>query len=361
MKPSIGARIPRLRTAVLLTLAVCVVTTLPAATLAQDDPIEPDPQQQRQREQAMEQLRVGIDNMEGLDAGERTRMHNRLRSCSDAGLAPEQLEGLFPTQDQRHLQARTAVRVQNRVTAALADGLPVEPMVAKVREGCVKGVPDTRIEQAAQRIEANLRVARRVMHESVGDGLTPPADRQQQANQVRTMAQHMWSGLQEGDMQRLRERARERLRDGSCQTDDLVGASGAAVRMMDVGADRAEAVRLSGEALRRGYSRQQMQEMSALLAAGHANGGPLDSMLRDLKECLGEGMDCGEMARHMVRAGWLGPGQMQGPGGHGSGMQHGAGNPGYQGGHGGMEGGGMHGGDTEGDGMHGGSGGGNGG
>ena len=59
MKPSIGARIPRLRTAVLLTLAVCVVTTLPAATLAQDDPIEPDPQQQSQREQAMELLTLG--------------------------------------------------------------------------------------------------------------------------------------------------------------------------------------------------------------------------------------------------------------------------------------------------------------
>ena len=173
------------------------------------------------------------------------------------------------------------------------------------------------------------------------------------------MAQHMWAGLQEGDMQRLRERARERLRDGSCQTDDLVGASGAAVRMMDNGADRHEALRLSGEALQRGYNRQQMQEMSALLAAGHANGGPLDRMMREMEECVGEGVGCEEMARQMIRAGWLGPGQMQGPGGHGSGMQHGAGNPGYQGG---SDGGHQHGGDTQGGGnMQGGSGGGNGG
>ena len=350
MKASIGARNPRMLTAVLLTLAVCVATTLPTVILAQDDPIPADPQQLRQREQAMEQLRVGIDHMEGLDAGERTRMRERLQSCIDAGLPPEQLPGLFPTQNQRHLQARTSVRVQNQVTAALADGLPVEPMVAKVREGCVKGVPDARIEQAANRIEANLRVSRRIMRESVGDGLTPPADPQQQANQVRTMAQHMWSGLQEGDMQRLREQARERLHDGSCQTDDLVGAGGAAVRMMGAGADRSEAVRLSGEALRRGYNRQQMQEMSALLEVGQANGGPLDRMLRDMEECLGEGMGSGEMARHMVRSGWLGPGQMQGPGGHGSGMQHGGGNPGYQGG---SQDGNQHGDDS----RHGGSGG----
>ena len=93
MKASIGARNPRMRRAVLLTLAVCVATTLPTVLLAQDDPIPADPQQQRQREQAMEQLRTGIDHMEGLDAGERTRMRERLQSCVDAGLAPEQLPG----------------------------------------------------------------------------------------------------------------------------------------------------------------------------------------------------------------------------------------------------------------------------
>jgi hypothetical protein len=227
------------------------------------------------------------------------------------------------------------------VVRCLADGVPAEPLVAKIREGCVKGVPAGRLETAADAMAEHLRHAHRYMNRVQEDGVTPPEDPLQRREQVCTMAQHMWGGLQDGDMERLRERARDRLRDGSCRTGELVGACGAALRMMESGAPRDEAVTIAGDALHRGWSRDEMGELGAMFAAGRQQGGPVDRMLGEMAGCLGDGMGPGEMSRHMMQQGWLGPAGISGPFGPGEG-QHG-GNPGHGGHHeGGTHGGGDH-------------------
>jgi hypothetical protein len=319
-----------------------------------------DPLQEQERQQLQQRLREGVDSADGLEVRERTQMRAHLEVCLSADVPPEDLAGLFPVEGQRRLETGTALKLQERVVAALQAGLPVEPLLAKIREGYVKGVPEARIEAAAGRVADHLSAARAALETARTEGMSAPEDPRRQREQIRTMTQHMWSGLEEGDLVRLREQARLRLRDGSCSTDDFVGACGAAARMMEHGAARADAVDTAGEALRHGWNRSEMSELGAMVAAGELRGGPVDRMLREMRTCLGDGMGPGEMTRYMMQAGWMGPADLDGPGGHGAGPGHAAGDPGYSDPHGDHHGGGGGGGGGGGSGG-GGSGGGSGG
>jgi len=290
-----------------------------------------DGDQIRERDRQRDRLREGIDTAPGLREQDRQRMRSHLQSCLDAGLPPEYLVGMFPAAGERAFDPEAQLRLQERVVGVLAEGLPPEPLVAKIREGWVKQVPEARIEHVADLVEGQVRHAHRFMNQVHADGMTPPDEPRQQREQVRTMAQHMWGGLQEGDMERLREQARDRLRDGTCRTGDLVGACGAAVRMMESGAPRDHAVDVAGDALRRGWTRTEMAEMGAMFAAGRQHGGPVDRMLREMATCMNDGMGPGEMSRHMMQQGWLGPGGLDGHMGTMGG--HHGGDPGYGGHH----------------------------
>jgi hypothetical protein len=318
-----------------------------AGDLDRDRDRDQDRTKQYSKDQVRARLHKDIDAAVDLTAEQRAAMHANADACVDLGIDPAGLDALFPGEQKRNrVSAQTMLRLQNRVMTAAREGLPVEPVMAKVQEGRTKGVPDPLLEQACVRMENHVRAANQIMKRAMNDGLDPPGDPAQNRRMNTEMAQQMWRGTKEQDYDQLRERARLRLRDGSCSVEDLVSAGELGTRLMEAGVERERAMKFSGDALQQGYGRREMQQLRIVVAARHQRGEPMDGFMGDMEHCIGAGMGAGEMYNYMMRHGWMGPGDMYGPGGHqptdpkGHGGKHGGdGDEGGQGG-GGQGGGG---------------------
>ena len=327
------------------------------ATIQAQDPA-PDPDQERIRtqqrlqdgegDQVRLQLRegmgAGIETEPGLTARERQTLHTNLERCLALDISESDLQTLFPMEgQQQRLSVQTRLRLQNRVMATADKGLPVEPMLAKIQEGRTKGVPEPALERACERMENHLRTAQRVMIRAREAGIDPAGDPVQERRMTREMSQQMWRGMNEEGLDHLCDQARLRLRDGSCSLDDLTAASETATRLHEEGIATDRAVHVVGEALRRGYGTHEMHQLRFMVTARHQQGGPIDGFLADMEYCLGEGMGSQEMYRHMWQNGWMGPGDMHGPGGCNNIDDVGHGGPAHHGGmgdddhHGGMD------------------------
>jgi hypothetical protein len=309
------------------------------------------PAQEAQGDVLRERIRDRIEREEGLQARERDQLRQHLSECDKLGLGDPVVGALFD--ETRPLGAQ--IRTQARVLAIAREGLPVEPVTEKLQEGRRKGVSESVLERACERMEENVRAAGRFMKRAREAGVAPGDD---DAEKRRTgeMAKCMWHGLTEGDGDQLRERARLRLRDGSCTTEDLTAAAETAVKLQSFGVESERAKRVAGEALQYGYSAREMRQISWIVMTANAHGGPRDQVLGHLEKGIRSHHQLSQMAREMWQRGWMGPGdEHRGLGGHnmmddagGSGAHHGGhdDDDGHGDGHGGQQGGGEQGGGT---------------
>jgi hypothetical protein len=324
-------------------LAALILTGMTVTTvLAQDD----DPAQTRTREQVREmdsdpqgdmlrqRIHDRIENEDGLQTQERERLRKHLGECDELGLGDGDVAALFDESQPLKKQIRT----QERVLAMAHEGLPVDPVMQKLREGRRKGANEDVLNQVCDRMEAHVRTANRVMERAREDGVTP-GNADAERRRTSEMAMHMWHGLEEGDMDQLRERARLRLRDGSCTTEELAAASETAAKLKEMGVERKRAVNLSGDALQNGYTSGEMRQLGWMVMTAHMHGGPHDEVCNELERGIRNQHQLGEMMQNMWQHGWMGPAdQHDGRGGHNP-MDNGTGGgPGGQG-HGDHEGG----------------------
>jgi hypothetical protein len=272
-------------------------------------------------------LEAGVESLGDLDTAQRSRMLGNLHSFLDAGLDPNRLEGLFPAGGQSPLPGPEALRAQAAVSDALAAGLPPDLILTKIQEGCRKRVPPARVADAAERMGESLRVAADFLQTAARRGVAdaPRAPH----GWVDDVALNVWGGLAAGDLDRLQTTAVARLRDGGCTLEELVAATDCAVSLLATGAAHDQAVGIADEALGNGMTPAQMREMSALVAAAHLRA-PVDDVLIAVRGRLGDGAGTREIADHLSRAGWLGPGDVPGTGP--AGPSAGPGSPGYPGG-----------------------------
>jgi hypothetical protein len=314
-----------------------------AGDLDRDRDRDQDQTQQYTKDQVQirNRLHDRINASAGLSAEERAAMHANADACVDLDIPEADLDALFPGEENRHrISAQTMLRLQNRVMTAAREGLPVEPVVAKIQEGRTKGVPDALLEKACVRMENNVRTAHQIMKRAVDEGFVPPGDQTQTRHMNTEMAQQMWRGMNEEGYEQLRERARVRARDGQCGVEDLVSAGELTTRLMEAGVNRERATRFSGDALQKGYRAQEMRQLELVVAARAQRGEPMNGFMGDMEHCVGAGMQAGEMFNYMMRHGWMGPGDMYGPGGYQPTDSKGlGGHQGQGGGHGGHGGG----------------------
>jgi hypothetical protein len=341
---------------------------IPGTVLAQ----EGDQTQVRSREQIRdsaqdpqgdllrERIRERIENDEGLQEQDRARLREHLGECKRLGLDDATVAALFD--ESQPLQRQ--IRMQERVLAMTREGLSTDPVMRKLQEGRRKGVSEDRLEQVCSQMEQNVRTANRFMQRAREDGVSPGNDEAERRRTEET-AMCMWRGLREQDLDQLRERARLRLRDGSCTTEDLTAAAETASRLKEMGIERERAVRLSGDALQNGYSVKEMRQLRWMVMTAHMHGGPPDEVIDTLERGIRNREQLGQMVQNMWQRGWMGPAEEHGGrGGQSHGDDTGGGGPGGNGqGEGGAGGGGNTGGGNgggNGDGGSGGSGGGGG-
>ncbi len=197
------------------------------------------------------------------------------------------------------------------------------------------------------------------MKRAYEDGVTPGND-EAERRRTREMAMHMWRGLNEEEMDQIRERARLRLRDGSCTTEELTAAAETATRLANMGVERQRALRLAGDALQNGYNAKEMHQLRWMAMTAHMHGGPQDEVLGALENGIRNHYQLKQMVQQMWQHGWMGPGDEHGgrgvhgpgggttnggPGGQGGGHDD-KGGKGGQGGNGGGSGGGSGGGNN---------------
>jgi hypothetical protein len=296
-----------------------------------------------------DQLHSEIDAAGDLSMEERETMHANLDACFQMNMPGPMLQAVFPGSSHRHMSGEAMIGLQNRIMTTGRDGLPVEPMLAKIQEGRTKGVPGPVLERACNRMDGYLRAADRIMTQSRDHGLEPPGDPAQRHRMHQEMAMQMWRGMSEENYGQLGEQARMRLRDGSCGIADLVSAGETATRLQEEGVATARAVRVTGEALRHGYRANEMMQLQYIVMNRQRTGDTMDRFMGDMEYCLGSGMQVEQMYEYMMQHGWMGPGHMSGP--WGSQYMDNMGGPGHHGSggmgndddhHGGMGDGGHH-------------------
>jgi hypothetical protein len=275
-----------------------------------------DKTKQFSKDQVRNKLHDNVDAAAGLTADERTQMHKNVDICVNLDVSEAGLEALFPgEQKQKNVSAQTMLRLQKRVMEAVHEGLNVEPVVAKIQEGRTKGVPDPLLEQACVRMENNVRAANQVMKRAMDEGVEPAGDQVRNRTAQKEMAQQMWRGMNEEGYDQIRTRAQKRVSDGECDVEDLTEAGELGTRLMEAGVKRERAMNISGDALQKGYRTQEMRQLQVMVAARHQRGESMDDFTGGMEHCVGAGMGVGEMYNYMMRHGWMGPGDMYGPGG----------------------------------------------
>lgn len=297
----------------LLSGALALATLAGAAwtASAQDGTGTKDQTQVKVQERIQDRIRTS----QALTDGERTQMQANLEACVRAGVTDPGLETVFPGGKARQIATQTMLQLQARVRAMAQDGLPAEPVLAKLQEARMKGVADPGLAQVAERVEKHVREAKRIMTQAKADGVQPPADPRRERQMVREMAQQMWRGTAPEDVDALRTRSRDRLRSRACTMEDLVATSETATRLREEGIEARRAMRVAGEALQRGYGAEEMRKLQYMLVYRHREGRGAEGLVDDFEHCLGAGMDAAHMYRYMMQNGWMGPGDVQGPGG----------------------------------------------
>jgi hypothetical protein len=313
----------------------------------------------RQGAMTADQLRDRIRTNESMDAQLRGAMLDNLEECLNQGMTPDDIEVMFPRHGaDSEMDAGTMLRMQQRVREMISGGHSPGLMLDKMREGHVKGVAMPMLERAVTRTETNMRRA----NEFLGgmDSAAPDMDAGPQHRQMleRHLALNMWSGLEDGDLDHLRDRSR--MRDHSMSRSDLVSATDVLTVARQRGMDRGDALDLVGDAIEAGYTHREMRMLGSMMtAAGMDDHG--DKVREHLRDGMDHHREFAEMADEMMSWGWMGPADMDQAGGWHSMMDDWlGGGPGDHGGMGGM--GGMgDGDDRDGHGGMGGSGGGMGG
>jgi hypothetical protein len=302
-----------------LTLMLCVLMIGAFASVAaqQVDPPAGEPDRLQEREMLRQQIRDRIDADPGLGAAERERMQQNLRNCLQLELGDDQVEGLFPISGHKNgISANELIQLQDRVITAADAGLAADLLADKVREGRMKQVDPGAMNRVMDRLEQNLRFAHRVMTQAAADGVTPAGDAVAERQMQRGMAMNMWRGLQEDDVEHLRERARLRLQDGQCSTVELAAAAETTTEFLEAGVERQRSREIVGTGLEQGYGAREIRQMGQMVRVSAQRGGPDDAMLQSLERHLRSRDNMQAMERQMLHHGWLGPRDMAGPGGH---------------------------------------------
>ena len=254
-----------------------------------------------------QRIQQRIQDEAGLQEQERERLRSNLAECSRLGLDDATVATLF----SEKIQLRAQITVQERVLALAREGLPVEPAVQKLQEGLRKGVTQEARERACERVGEHVRAAHRYMKRAYDAGVKP-GNADAERRRVSEMASCMWRGLNENDMEQLRKRAQERLRDGSCTTEDLTAGAETATRLAEIGIQHERAVRLAGDALQHGYKAREMRQLVWAVMTARTHGGSSDKVVDTLERGIRNQYQLSRMMQEMQQQGWMGPAEQQG-------------------------------------------------
>ncbi len=303
------------------------------------------------RDQLLTRYMDRVNEYDKTSDQQRDRLRQNLKDCVELQIPQDQLEVLFP-EDAQQYSAQARLKMQNSVLELARKGMPTDLLCDKIAEGSMKHAPEAAVEGAVTRMEGFTRHAHQYLNQAREEGIEELGGPRVRRQLERGVALNMWRGLNEAELDQLRDRARDRLRDGSCTLVDLAAASETATELKELGLPSERALGLCGEALQQGYEGREMRQIGQMFMAAHMNGGDENQLCNELQQRIQQREQMGQMMQAMQGQGWMGPRQMghdygggspvdevMGGGHHGDGMQGGGGMGGDGGGMGGGGGG----------------------
>ena len=264
---------------------------------------------------AVEALRDRVEVASALSASERTQMLANLDEILLEGIEPEALQFLFPGTG-RELSAAGLLRLQAIVLETARQGLSTDLILAKTREGRIKGVPEVQLVQAGERMCGYVRSAERILEYACCPDMDACrlVDRKHMRDEI---SLQLWRGLPEPAYMNLCDAAARNPVGGVCAVEDLVAAGEVAVRLVETGVNTDRALKFACETIRRGYREREMRHIQLMVVASHRQGREADELMRSMEYCVDIDMRPGEMYEYLARKGWMGPGGLGRPDGQG--------------------------------------------
>jgi hypothetical protein len=284
-------------------------------TRAQERLLKQEPTQTQAGELIRERIRERIRVARDVSQDDQAAMQANLGALVRAGVTDPALETVFPGYGKaRPISVPTMLRLQTRLATMGQDGLPTEPVLAKVQEALMKGVSDSGLARVCERAENHVRAAKQIMTRAQADGAAPAGEALRERQMIREMAQQMWRGTDPDEIEALRLRTRDRLRAKGGSVADLVAATETATRLREEGVDAKRAMRVAGEALQAGYGAPELRKFQYMLVYRHRENREVHGLVDDFEHCLRTGMDSAHMYQYMMQHHWMGPADVQGPG-----------------------------------------------
>jgi hypothetical protein len=296
---------------------ICLVAVMTAATPALADEID-----------------------DALPAGTPQRVEENLRQLDGLGVDRSGLLEMTRTMVRNRYSEGQMIQAQEMIRETLRQGLPAEPVINKVMEGEAKQAAPENVIRAMEQVRNRYAYAKSKVEEL-------ELDPQLTRSMTGTIAECMAAGLEEGDVEKLGQRLRQRTRTmDRVHAGELAEASFETARdIARMGASSDSASETVGAALDEGFEPGDMVQLRNRFRE-RVRYGQADEVADEFTKGIGQGQ----------RAGNLGSGSGAGAGGYmgGSGAGQGGGEAG--GGGGGGQGGGGQGGGGQGGGGQGGGG-----
>lgn len=147
---------------------------------------------------------LATEQAQTLQVTEKTR--NQAQLLVQAGLGSQEALRLAIALEEAHVPHTETLRIQEMLRRTLQEGLPGQPLVDKLHEGLVKGVPSQELVRAAERVRSRYAFGYR--NAARLGGSTLDAD-----ETGRLIAEALSAGLTERDAERILDRLRLRERD----------------------------------------------------------------------------------------------------------------------------------------------------
>jgi hypothetical protein len=173
-----------------------------------------------------------------------------------------------------------------RADEAAAKGLPVQPVVNKIREGLAKGYDGRRIEPVIQVLVSNLEAADRLTRE-----LEPALAASTRAHSVTLLADALGTGVAADEVRVLARTAEggRPAEGGAALSERVAGAAKGLALIKDAGLPGAEGSAVMGEAMKQGFRPVDMLDLGRSVKRREADFRSGRATLQALRDAIARG------------------------------------------------------------------------
>lgn len=178
------------------------------------------------------------------------------------------------------------------------EGLPLRPLLNKIREGLAKGAPPPRIATLGKNIIDDLKASRDIVRHAEKLGLRPTRKGEQQRT-IEALAEAKRRGVPIETLRDLPRKFRESRSGEGLSLSRVERAAETLVTLMDTGLSAPSASETVRLAISRGLSTDEIRRIERAIRRGRRGRGSAEEVAKRVRESLATGRDIHEIEREL--------------------------------------------------------------